>query len=75
MHARGEYNEAKTECQAVQRNYRTAKLLGASDSIAKKNVLDYYKDYYLMRNDSYFSKECAPGKTMDEDLSDSTGNQ
>jgi hypothetical protein len=27
MHIRGEMNEARTECEAVQRNYRVAKLL------------------------------------------------
>lgn len=75
MHARGEYNEAKTECQAVQRNYRTAKLLGVPDEIAKQNALDYYNNYYLTRSDSYFSKECAPGKALDEHLPDSTWNQ
>lgn len=75
MHARGEYNEAKTECQAVQRNYRAAKLLGVPDGIAKQNALDYYKNYYLMRSDSYFSKECSPDKKMDEHLSDSTWNE
>jgi hypothetical protein len=74
MHARGEYNEAKTECEAVQRNYRTAKLLGIPDSLAKQNALDYYKQYYLKRNDGYFSKECGPGKAWDEHLSDSTWN-
>lgn len=72
MHARGEYNEAKTECQAVQRNYHTAILLGVPDSIAKQNALDYYKNYYLTRSDGYFSKECAPGKAMDEHLTIST---
>ncbi|KTD74127.1 hypothetical protein [Legionella tucsonensis] len=75
MHARGEYNEAKTECEAVQRNYRTAILLGVPDNIAKQNALDYYKDVYLKRRDGYFSKECAPGKAMDEHLSDSTWNE
>lgn len=75
MHARGEYNEAKTECQAMQRNYRTAMILGVPDSIAKQNALDYYNDYYLRRQDNYFSKECAPGKAMDEHLSDSIWNE
>jgi hypothetical protein len=75
MHVRGEANEAKTECAAVQRNYRTAKLLGVPDAIAKKNALDYYHYYYLKRNDGYFSKECAPGKALDEHLSDSTWDE
>ncbi|RUR16265.1 hypothetical protein ELY21_13280 [Legionella sp. km535] len=75
MHARGEYNEAKTECQAVQRNYRTARLLGVPEPIAKKNALEYYKNHYLTRSDGYFSKECAPGKSMDEHLSDSIWNE
>jgi hypothetical protein len=78
MHVRGEMNEAKTECQAVQRNYRAAKLLGVPDAIAKKNALDYYHNGYQDRADSgilsggYYSKECAPGKAWDEHLSDST---
>lgn len=75
MHARGEYNEAKTECEAVQRNYRTAKLLGVPDYYAKKNALDYYNNFYMKRHDGYFSSECAPGKAMDEHLSDSTWSE
>jgi hypothetical protein len=78
MHVRGEMNEARTECQAVQRNYRAAKLLGVSDATAKKNALDYYNDGYQLRGQiggmqaAYYSTECAPGKSMDERLSDST---
>lgn len=74
MHARGEYNEAKTECQAVQRNYRTAILLGIPHDIAKQNARDYYEQYYLKRNDGYFSKECALDKSLDEHLNDSPWN-
>ena len=78
MHVRGELNEARTECEAVQRNYRAAKLLGVPDPIAKQNALDYYNDSYLHRQDmgimqaSYYSSECAPGRAWDEHLSDST---
>ncbi len=78
MHVRGEMNEAKTECEAVQRDYRAAKLLGVRDDIAKRTALRYYDTIYQMRADSgvlqgeYFSKECAPGKALDEHLSDST---
>lgn len=78
MHVRGERNEARTECEAVQRNYRSAKLLGVPDVIAKRNALDYYNNLYKARRDEgimqaeYYSDECAPDKAMDEHLSDST---
>jgi hypothetical protein len=78
MHVRGELNEARTECEAVQRNYRAAKLLGVPDAVAKRNALDYYNDLYMERGNqgimqaAYYSNECAPGKAMDEHLSDST---
>jgi hypothetical protein len=78
MHVRGEMNEARTECQAVQRNYRSAKLLGVPDETAKKNALDYYNTTYQMRGKiggmqaAYYSNQCAPDKAMDEHLSDST---
>ena len=78
MHIRGEINEALTECEAVQRNYRAAKLLGVPDRIAKKNALDYYNGEYQRRGKiggmqaAYYSDECARGKAMDEHLSDST---
>ncbi|HEX4153506.1 MAG TPA: hypothetical protein VHY75_14970 [Steroidobacteraceae bacterium] len=78
MHIRGEMNEARTECQAVQRNYRAAKLLGVPDPIAKQNALDYYNNSYRHRGAmgimqaAYYSDQCAPGKSMDEHLIDST---
>jgi hypothetical protein len=77
MHVRGERDEARTECQAVQRNYRSAKLLGVPDDIAKRNALDYYNNLYKARRDEgimqaeYYSGECAPGKALDEHLHDS----
>jgi hypothetical protein len=78
MHVRGELNEALTECEAVQRNYRAAKLLGVPDGTAKRNALDYYNKIYPQRGEiggmqaEYYSDQCAPGKAMDEHLSDST---
>jgi hypothetical protein len=78
MHVRGEMNEAFTECQAVQRNYRSAKLLGVADDVAKRNALDYYYILYKRRGtiggmqSAYYSDECAPGRALDEHLSDST---
>lgn len=80
MHVRGELNEARTECQAVQRNYRAAKLLGVPDAIAKQNAEDYYNVLYKERGEIgglqalYFSPQCAPGKALDEHLADSTWN-
>jgi hypothetical protein len=78
MHVRGGMNEALTECEAVQRNYRAAKLLGVPDGTAKRNALDYYNITYRQRGkiggmqSAYYSDQCAPGKAMDEHLSDST---
>lgn len=78
MHVRGELNEAVTECEAVQRNYRAAKLLGVPDDTAKRNALDFYNVLYKRRGTiggmqaAYYSEQCAPGKAMDEHLSDST---
>jgi len=78
MHVRGELNEAVTECQAVQRNYRAAKLLGVPDDTAKRNALDYYNLLYKRRGaiggmqGAYYSEQCAPGRAMDEHLQDST---
>jgi hypothetical protein len=80
MHIRGEMNEAITECEAVQRNYRAAKLLGVADETAKRNALEYYNTGYQQRGKiggmqaAYYSEQCAPGKSLDERLSDSTWN-
>jgi len=70
MHVRGEHNEAKTDCQAIQRDYHTGKLLGIPDPIARKNALYFYEHIYVKH--PYFSPDCAPGKTWDERLNDST---
>lgn len=78
MHVRGEYNEARTECEAVQRNFRTAKLLGVPERIAKRNALDYYYTIYMSRSyadgdpDRYFSAQCFPGGELDEGLRDAS---
>ena len=78
MHIRGEMNEARTECQAIQRNYRSAKLLGVPDDVAKQNALDIYNISYQQRGkiggmqSAYYSDQCAPGLALDEHLADST---
>jgi hypothetical protein len=78
MHIRGERNEAKTECQALQRYSRAAQMLGVPARIAKKNATAYFRQYYLHRSEggpmqqSYFSADCAPGGALDERLPDAT---
>ncbi len=76
MHVRGERNETRTNCQAVQRNYRAARMLGVPDEVARRNAVDFYRNHYLpranRRESQYYSKACAPGKALDEQLSDST---
>lgn len=78
MHVRGERNEAIAECQSVRRNYRTARLLGVPDPVARRNALDFYEQLYRQRGSiggiqaAYFSSDCAPGKALDEKLDDST---
>ena len=78
MHIRGELNEARTECQAVQRNFRTAMLLGVSEGTARRNALEIFNINYQQRGAiggmqaAYYSSECAPGGAMDEHLADST---
>ena len=72
MHARGEYNEQKTDCQAIQRNYRAAMLLGVPANIAKENAVHFYETIYPKY--SYFTRECVPESDWDEGLHDSTWN-
>ena len=69
MHVRGEMNEQKTDCQAIQRNVRAARMLGVRAHIAEDSALTYYEGPYRMH--PYFSKECAKGKILDENLSES----
>ena len=70
MHARGELNEQKTDCQAIQRDYRAARLLGVPNDIAKENAVNFYQTYYPRH--PYFSPKCVPGSDWDEGLHDST---
>jgi hypothetical protein len=78
MHIRGERNEARTECQAIQRYVRAAMLFGVTERLAKAQGQEYYNGPYKSRSThgdfsrNYYSDECAPGKALDEKLSDST---
>ena len=78
MHIRGERDEAKTECQAIQRFARASMLFGIPEDIARTNGMAYFNNYYQSRaqqghmSSQYYSEECAPGKALDERLFDST---
>lgn len=81
MHIRGERDEAKTDCQAIQRHARAATLLGVSSStLAKEDGMHYYTKAYQDRAaiggmaGQYYSDQCAPRKALDEQLPDSTWN-
>lgn len=80
MHIRGERNEARADCQAIQRDYRASKLLGIPDAVAKKNSKVYYLGEYQNRSrqggysSQYYSEQCAPGRELDEKLPDATWN-
>jgi hypothetical protein len=78
MHIRGERDEARTDCQAVQRYVRAAMLLGITEYAAREHGMRFYNGPYKRRAviggmaGNYYSEQCAPGKALDEKLSDST---
>ena len=67
MHARGEYVESKTECQAIQRRVHAERLFGVPEPIAAKNATHYYENLYWRRH-PYFAVECVSGGALDERL-------
>lgn len=69
MHARGERNEAKTDCQAIQRNHIVGELLDIPQRVARKNAQRYYLTIYPRH--PYASKDCVLGGLYDEQLFDS----
>ena len=69
MHIKGERNEQKTDCQAIQRNHKVGELLGVDRVIAIEHAIRYYEQMYP--DHPYFSLECKPKGKMDEKLSDS----
>lgn len=66
MHIKGEMNERKADCQAVQRNLQAGVLLGVEPSLARKNALSFYQNLYPKH--PYFDKQCGPNKALDERL-------
>lgn len=70
MHVRGETNELYTECQAIQRNYRTARMMGVPEEYAVLHSVNYYLNEYPKH--PYYDPNCKPGSELDEELTDST---
>jgi len=69
-HMAGTTDEAVTECQAMQRDAWTARLLGASPEEALALVHSYWLTVYPRMPDDYRTGECSPGGPLDEHLSD-----
>jgi hypothetical protein len=70
MHLSGRLDEAAAECAAVQRDARTARLLGAADADAAGLAAAYWHDLYPLMPDGYRSPECRSGGALDEHLAD-----
>ena len=70
MHMRGETGEAAAECEAVQRDARTARDLGAAPWDAAALAAAYWRLDYPRMPDDYRSGACAPGGELDEHLPD-----
>jgi hypothetical protein len=70
MHLAGTLDEARAECQAMQRDAWTARLLGASPGDAHALAADYWRTVYPRMPDGYRSGSCAAGTEWDEGGSD-----
>ncbi len=65
MHMKGEINEERTECFAVQRDAEMARLLGAPVASARDLAITYWRDHYPRMPDNYRSADCLPGGALD----------
>ena len=66
MHMAGIVDEARAECAAVQRDARTARLLGASPADARVLAGRYWRTVYPLMPDGYRTRDCGPGGPLDE---------
>jgi hypothetical protein len=67
-HMAGETAEAAAECGAVQRDARTAELLGADPGQALRLARLYWRAVYPSLSEDYVSPDCRPGGALDERL-------
>jgi hypothetical protein len=68
MHLAGLRNEALAECAAVQRDARTAVLLGATPAQGAALATTYWRQVYDDLAPDYRTADCAPGGRLDEHL-------
>jgi hypothetical protein len=68
--ARWSADKSAAECAAVQRDARTARLLGATGGEARALAVSYWRTVYPAMPDGYRSSTCRPGGAMDEHLPD-----
>ncbi len=67
-HMAGITDEAIAECGAMQRDARTAQLLGADPTQAQRLARQYWLTVYPRMADDYRSSQCQPGGSLDERL-------
>lgn len=68
MHVAGVGVETTAECMAVQRDARTAELLGAAAVDARELASRYWREVYPRMPERYRSGECRAGGALDEGL-------
>jgi hypothetical protein len=71
MHVAGSVDEATAECAALQRDTRTAMLLGATTDQARALARHYLLTVYPTLPDTYRSPACVAGGGLDEHLENS----
>jgi hypothetical protein len=65
LHSRGVADEATTECFALQRVERTARLLGVEAAYARRLAQVGWKRGYRLTPSTYHSAECRDGGALD----------
>ncbi len=65
VHLRGFYDEALTDCAAVQITAWVAMALGANETFARSLAREYWTDFHLPRTGAYQSVACHDGGSFD----------
>jgi hypothetical protein len=69
-HMAGTTSEAAADCEAMQRDAWTARLLGATRDEAERLARLYWRVVYPNMPDEYRTGDCAPGGPLDEHLTE-----